>query len=416
MPTAYPNAIDSPVSPTSADTLAGPSTAHSVHHDNVYDMAVAIETELGANPRGSYANVAARLNAVGQPQQWNYGGLELVNVRAGGSAVSGAVTIDLSLGNWFDWEVAGNITSVTLTNTPATVNGSTVTSSAVLLLRNTGASARTITWPGTWRWMPGFSLTPQVTSLPANSVTMLTVTTLTGGLEVLVSYLSGAGASGGSVPAGGTTGQALVKTSNTDYATGWSTIGSGGGGAAALSAGILCANPFFGTVNDAANPASTALKPALYPIEPGGRSSFTAKGIGTRIKTVSAGSTLGFAVYQLDYTGNNTFSATLVASLSSALSGASATNVYGAFASPVTLDFTAHRYYVGMMASNTTVGPSGTSIGATGGAAGSYGLISLSTARSSVTDWPGSFAQGAVVAEPNGFFAGLFDAYGEWLF
>ena len=38
-----------------------------------------------------------------------------------------------------------------------------------------------------------------------------------------------AGAAGVGVPTGGTTGQALVKTSNADYATGWATISGGGG-------------------------------------------------------------------------------------------------------------------------------------------------------------------------------------------
>lgn len=61
MSTLYPGAIDSFTNPEPTDTLASPS--HSDQHENANDAIEAIETELGTDPAGDYATVAARLNA-----------------------------------------------------------------------------------------------------------------------------------------------------------------------------------------------------------------------------------------------------------------------------------------------------------------------------------------------------------------
>lgn len=63
MPTNYPGGIDSFVNPTETDTLDDPPH-HSLHTDKA-DAMIAVQTELGINPSGSFADVRARLDAVG---------------------------------------------------------------------------------------------------------------------------------------------------------------------------------------------------------------------------------------------------------------------------------------------------------------------------------------------------------------
>lgn len=62
MATNYPGGLDSFSNPGSNDPLNSPS--HSAAHTNVYDALEAIEAELGTNPSGSDATVAARLSAI----------------------------------------------------------------------------------------------------------------------------------------------------------------------------------------------------------------------------------------------------------------------------------------------------------------------------------------------------------------
>ena len=61
MTTAYPSGIDNFTNPTSTDTLSSATVPHASEHANANDAIKAIETELGTNPKGSYASVSARL-------------------------------------------------------------------------------------------------------------------------------------------------------------------------------------------------------------------------------------------------------------------------------------------------------------------------------------------------------------------
>ena len=63
MTTAYPGGIDNFTNPTSTDTLSSATVPHASEHANANDAIKAIETELGTNPKGSYASVSARLAA-----------------------------------------------------------------------------------------------------------------------------------------------------------------------------------------------------------------------------------------------------------------------------------------------------------------------------------------------------------------
>ena len=63
MATNYPTTLDTFVNPTSTDTLDSATVPHAGQHDNINDAVLAIETELGTLPKGSFATVKARLTA-----------------------------------------------------------------------------------------------------------------------------------------------------------------------------------------------------------------------------------------------------------------------------------------------------------------------------------------------------------------
>lgn len=63
MTSAYPGAIDNFTNPSSGDTLDSATVPHATQHSNANDAIEAIETELGINPSGSYADIVTRLNA-----------------------------------------------------------------------------------------------------------------------------------------------------------------------------------------------------------------------------------------------------------------------------------------------------------------------------------------------------------------
>lgn len=59
MPTNYPSSLDALANPTSSDSLSSPS--HSGQHSDINDAMEAVQAELGVNPSGAVADVAARL-------------------------------------------------------------------------------------------------------------------------------------------------------------------------------------------------------------------------------------------------------------------------------------------------------------------------------------------------------------------
>jgi len=66
MATNYPTSLDTFVNPASTDTLDSTTVPHAAQHDNINDAVLAIETELGTAPKGTFASVKARL-AAGDP-------------------------------------------------------------------------------------------------------------------------------------------------------------------------------------------------------------------------------------------------------------------------------------------------------------------------------------------------------------
>jgi len=63
MTTSYPSSLDSFTNPTATDTLDSATVPHADQHDNINDAVLAIETELGTLPKGTFASVKARLVA-----------------------------------------------------------------------------------------------------------------------------------------------------------------------------------------------------------------------------------------------------------------------------------------------------------------------------------------------------------------
>lgn len=64
MAASYPNSITTIGNPSGTDYMSDAAWLHSVQHDSVNDEIKAIETELGLNPRSSFASVAARLTNI----------------------------------------------------------------------------------------------------------------------------------------------------------------------------------------------------------------------------------------------------------------------------------------------------------------------------------------------------------------
>lgn len=110
MPTDYPGSLDSFTNPTDADTLDDPP--HHLQHTDINDAMEAVQGELGLNPRGAFATVRARLDAIdarlslldvvyftssGFFEKGDYPGIVAVMVEcqgggAGGSGLSTAVS------------------------------------------------------------------------------------------------------------------------------------------------------------------------------------------------------------------------------------------------------------------------------------------------------------------------------------
>ena len=64
MATSYPGGLDNFTNPTAGDLLDSATVPHADQHANINDAVEAIETELGTNPKGGFASVAARLDTI----------------------------------------------------------------------------------------------------------------------------------------------------------------------------------------------------------------------------------------------------------------------------------------------------------------------------------------------------------------
>jgi hypothetical protein len=113
------------------------------------------------------------------------------------------------------------------------------------------------------------------------------------------------GTNGQGVPTGGTTGQVLAKTSNTDYATGWTTPSAGGGGGspqAAMDAGVI--GQWYAGQRSYGGSSNTTRTLALGTLLVGlplvAQEAITIDQIGCYVQTLASGGLARVGVYQVN--------------------------------------------------------------------------------------------------------------------
>lgn len=89
-------------------------------------------------------------------------------------ATSGTIAIDCALGDYFTLAAAGNMTSFTFSNLPASGKAQTI----MVRITQDATGSRVATWPSSFKWAGG---TAGVLSTAANSVDVLAITTFNQG-------------------------------------------------------------------------------------------------------------------------------------------------------------------------------------------------------------------------------------------
>ena len=154
MATSYPSGLDALTNPTSTDALNSVTVPHATQHTNANDAIEAIQAELGLNPKGSAATVAARLAtlasstspAIAASITTASTSFDLVNTAATTVNFASAATA-LSMGASTGTLSVGNLTftltnATTVNNTQVTAyNVSTAPTVAVSLALGTGVTA-----------------------------------------------------------------------------------------------------------------------------------------------------------------------------------------------------------------------------------------------------------------------------------
>lgn len=105
-------------------------------------------------------------------------GAELTNyseTKATNATASGSVSVDFANGNVHELTLTGNITTLTLSNPPASGESGNLT----LILKQDATGSRTVTWPAAVKWVNGG--TAPTLSTAASSVDMVSMFTVDGG-------------------------------------------------------------------------------------------------------------------------------------------------------------------------------------------------------------------------------------------
>lgn len=219
------------------------------------------------------------------------------------------------------------------------------------------------------------------------------------------------------IPSDAAVGTASMRTLGTGALQAAAGDDSRFGGASAVPIGTDVLDANAGLVqHTAAGVVTGGLLPVFYPIMPEGLSSYALSAMRARVRTLLAASTIGMAVYSIAYTANATFTAALVAQLTTPPSGG-ATGIVTAdvTSGPITLNFLTTRYVVAIItSSNVTLALAATSATT----AGSVGALKWNTtARASTTDWPATFANTDVIGVASGIgvpWVALVTANGKW--
>lgn len=155
--------------------------------------------------------------------------------------------------------------------------------------------------------------------------------------------------------------------------------------------------------------SSANLLPAFYEIQPPpGLPQYPLTGMAAIITASLAASTVGAAIYSISYSAAQTFTASLICQLNTAISGAATgyveqdvtTGSAGSGAAVANLNFATTRYLVGAVGSDQFSPGTLKARGATGSATytGLGNMRWTGTALASTTSWPGSFTQSSVAA------------------
>lgn len=94
---------------------------------------------------------------------------EVVNAVTAVTPASGVATFDCSLGDYFTLAPTANVTSLVFSNVPASPRGT-----SLLIRFKQDTTARTVTWPSSFKWAGG---TPGAVSVGSGAIDVLALTT-----------------------------------------------------------------------------------------------------------------------------------------------------------------------------------------------------------------------------------------------
>lgn len=99
---------------------------------------------------------------------------DICETRTAPESSSGTLTLDIENGNVFEVELDENVTTLTISNPPASGKAGAFT----LILKQDATGSRTVTWPGSVKWAGGTA--PTLTT-DANAIDILTFVTTDAG-------------------------------------------------------------------------------------------------------------------------------------------------------------------------------------------------------------------------------------------
>lgn len=96
MATNYPAGLDNFTNPTATDTLGSSTVPHAAQHANINDAVEAIEAELGTEPKGPSASVAARLTTIESNVSGATGSIASIISSLGTGPTGSALALDIA--------------------------------------------------------------------------------------------------------------------------------------------------------------------------------------------------------------------------------------------------------------------------------------------------------------------------------
>lgn len=110
-------------------------------------------------------------NIVSQAELQDYS-----ETRTGPTSSAGTLTLDMTLSNIFEVTLTENVTTLNITNPPATGKSGGLT----IFIHQDATGSRTITWPASFKWDAGSAM---VLSTGANEIDILSAVTMDAGVN-----------------------------------------------------------------------------------------------------------------------------------------------------------------------------------------------------------------------------------------